>query len=143
MERVWLAITVMLRVPFSPPRVASLPFMSNVPASAAFMSSVLFCRASGVPTFRVPAAIRESPVRVFAPLSVSVAGPALVKAPAPEITPEKVVSLPVVLLTVSRPKAEAPRVTLPAPANGPTVSKLPFRSSVAPPTTVTREVLGM
>jgi hypothetical protein len=58
--------------------------------------------------------------------------PVLFTAPAPEITPEKV------MLELSPPVVSAPepRATLPAPASEPIVWSKPFRSSVAPLETV-------
>ena len=83
-------------------------------------------------TAMAPAEIVVEPVKVFVPDSVSVPDPSLTRSPAPEITPENVVSD--VSPDVSVP---APSTTFPAPAIDPTRSERPFTSNVAPVPTLT------
>src|SRR5262245_47244361 len=136
----------------TPASVALLPLVSNVPPPALSVTARLVvkpdrnCKAPppkarppellprllSAETATVPALIVVPPEYVLVPDRVIVPLPILVRPPAPEITPEKVV---LVLLPPAVSVAE-PSVTLPAPASEPMVWLKLLRLRVAPDATV-------
>ena len=86
----------------SPPSVAEVSD-PKLKAPLPLVSSVLFCKANGLPSVSVPPLISVLPLKVFVAARISVPLSTFVRLPGPERAPEKVTVAPAVSKVAAPP----------------------------------------
>ena len=115
--------------PVNPPKVAAVsdPKLRN---PLPLVSSVLSCKARGLPKASVPPSMSVLPVKEFVPPRVSAPPPIITNVPVPETGPESVTAWPAVLIAPPPLATSATGSPVENPAQACSVPPLRFKSPV-------------